>query len=76
MSTQHVNPEEAVRIHRDIGARLSVGIHWGTFQLTDEPLDQPATDLAAAREKLGLGSREFVTLRHGQTLRLDPFDRP
>jgi L-ascorbate metabolism protein UlaG (beta-lactamase superfamily) len=76
MSAQHVNPEEAVQIHRDLGARLSVGIHWGTFQLTDEPLDQPATDLAAAREKLGLGSREFVTLRHGQTLRLDPFDRP
>ena len=76
MSAQHVNPEEAVQIHRDLGARLSVGIHWGTFQLTDEPLDQPATDLAAARGKLGVGSREFVTLRHGQTLRLDPFDTP
>jgi L-ascorbate metabolism protein UlaG (beta-lactamase superfamily) len=71
MSAQHVDPQEAVRIHRDIGARLSVGIHWGTFQLTDEPLDQAATDLAAAREKLGVGSGEFVTLRHGQTLRLD-----
>lgn len=76
MSAQHVNPEEAVQIHRDIGARLSVGIHWGTFQLTDEPLDQAAVDLAAARGRLGLGSREFVTLRHGQTLRLDPFDKP
>jgi hypothetical protein len=53
-----------------------VGIHWGTFQLTDEPLDQAAADLAAARDKHGLGSREFVTLRHGETLRLDPFDRP
>jgi L-ascorbate metabolism protein UlaG (beta-lactamase superfamily) len=76
MSAQHVNPEEAVRIHRDIGARLSVGVHWGTFQLTDEPLDQAATDLAAAREKLGVASRDFVTLWHGQTLRLDPFDKP
>jgi L-ascorbate metabolism protein UlaG (beta-lactamase superfamily) len=76
MSAQHVNPEEAVQIHRDVGARVSVGIHWGTFQLTDEPLDQPAIDLAAAREKLGVGRREFVTLRHGQTLRLDPFDKP
>jgi len=76
MSAQHVNPEEAVQIHRDLGARLSVGIHWGTFQLTDEPLDQAVTDLAAAREKLGVGRREFVTLRHGQTLRLDPFEKP
>jgi len=76
MRAQHVNPEEAVQIHRDLGARLSVGIHWGTFPLTDEPLDQAATDLAAAREKLGVASREFVVLRHGQTLRLDPFEKP
>lgn len=76
MRQQHVNPEEAAQIHRDLGARLSVGIHWGTFQLTDEPLDQPVDDLAAARRKLGLGNREFVTLRHGETLRLDPFDKP
>ena len=76
MSAQHVNPEEALRIHRDIGARVSVGIHWGTFQLTDEPLDQPARDLAVARGKLGVGAREFVTVRHGETLRLDPFDKP
>jgi N-acyl-phosphatidylethanolamine-hydrolysing phospholipase D len=76
MSAQHVNPQEAVQIHRDLGARLSVGIHWGTFQLTDEPLDQAVADLAAAREKLGVAGREFVTLRHGQTLRLDPFDKP
>ena len=72
MRPQHVDPEEAVRIHLDLGARVSVGIHWGTFQLTDEPLDQPVADLAAAREKLGVDPRDFVTLRHGQTLRLDP----
>jgi L-ascorbate metabolism protein UlaG (beta-lactamase superfamily) len=76
MSAQHVNPREAVQIHRDLRARLSVGIHWGTFQLTDEPIDQAVADLAAARSQLGVGPREFVTLRHGQTLRLDPFDKP
>ena len=76
MSAQHVNPEEAVQIHRDLDARLSIGIHWGTFQLTDEPLDQPVADLSAARSKLGVDPRAFITLRHGQTLRLDPFDKP
>ena len=76
MGGQHVNPEEAVQIHRDLGAQRSVGIHWGTFQLTDEPIDQAATDLAAAREKLGVAPRAFVTLRHGETLRLDPSDPP
>ncbi len=71
MRQQHVDPEEAVRIHRDLGARRSVGIHWGTFQLTDEPLDQPLADLAAARDKLGVGRHEFIVLRHGETLRLN-----
>ena len=71
MSDQHVNPDEAIRIHRDIKARRSVGIHWGTFLLTDEPLDQPLTDLATARAKAGIGAEEFLTLRHGQTLNLD-----
>ncbi len=73
MSAQHVNPEEAVQVHRDLRARLSVGIHWGTFQLTDEPIDQAVADLATARTKLGVNEREFITLQHGQTLRLDPF---
>jgi L-ascorbate metabolism protein UlaG (beta-lactamase superfamily) len=70
MAAQHVDPEEAVQIHRDLRAHRSLGIHWGTFQLTDEPLDQPLRDLAAAREKLGVAADAFVTLRHGETLRI------
>lgn len=41
MAPVHVAPEEAVRIHKDIGACQSVAMHWGTFVLTDEPMDEP-----------------------------------
>lgn len=71
MSDQHVSPDESIRIHKDIKARRSLGIHWGTFLLTDEPLDQPLADLATARAKAGIGADEFLTLLHGQTLNLD-----
>ena len=41
MSTQHTNPAEALQIATDIGAQHLLGIHWGTFALTDEPWDEP-----------------------------------
>jgi N-acyl-phosphatidylethanolamine-hydrolysing phospholipase D len=70
MKEQHVNPEEAVQIHLDLKAKRSVGVHWGTFELTDEPLDQPPKDLAAARKAKGLPQEAFDVMAVGQTLRL------
>ncbi len=70
MKDQHVNPEEAVRLHLDLAARRSLGIHWGTFELTDEALDEPPRALAAARRSLGLADDSFRVVALGQTLRL------
>lgn len=67
MKDQHVNPDEAVKIHQDVGARLSIGIHWGTFELSDEPLDAPMATLPAARARAGLPDDAFQLLRHGET---------
>jgi N-acyl-phosphatidylethanolamine-hydrolysing phospholipase D len=72
MADQHVNPQEAVQIHRDLGARRSLGVHWGTFELTDEALDEPPRALAAARQAQGLAADEFFVLAIGQTQRLQP----
>jgi N-acyl-phosphatidylethanolamine-hydrolysing phospholipase D len=72
MKDQHVNAEEAVRIHVDVGAKASLGIHWGTFELTDESLDEPPQMLAQARGALNVDDSSFFTLAIGQTRRLPP----
>ena len=61
MAPVHMNPAEAVQAHLDLGARQSVGMHFGTFQLTDEPIGDPERLLAAA------GVPGFTTLGFGET---------
>ena len=67
MTEQHMNPAEAVQAHKDLRTRRSLGIHWGTFQLTDEPLDQPPRDLAAARQAQGVADEDFFVIKIGET---------
>ena len=69
MSAQHVDPAEAVQIHRDLAAERSIGIHWGTFQLTDESLDEPPRALARAARQAGLADDAFTVLAVGATRR-------
>jgi Predicted Zn-dependent hydrolases of the beta-lactamase fold len=70
MAAQHCNPAEAVQIHRDIAARQSIGMHWGTWQLTDEGRDEPLRALAAARDAAGIPPPTFRTLEPGESLAL------
>jgi len=69
MREQHVDPEEAVQIHLDLGAKRSVGVHWGTFQLSDEPLDHPIEALPLARARLGVSEDAFSLMAIGQSRR-------
>ena len=70
MKEQHANPEEAVQIHLDLGAKRSIGMHWGTFQLTDESLDQPPIDLVDARVKHQMDEATFSVMKIGETRRV------
>ena len=66
MKNSHVNPAEAVQIFNDLGAGHAVGIHWGTFKLTLEPMDEPPLKLAEALEKAGIPQDRFRALAHGE----------
>jgi L-ascorbate metabolism protein UlaG (beta-lactamase superfamily) len=70
MAEQHMDPAEAVQAMRDVGAAQGLGLHWGTFQLTDEGWDAPRRDLAAALAKAGIAGERFPALLAGETLRL------
>ncbi|ATC63632.1 MBL fold metallo-hydrolase [Nibricoccus aquaticus] len=68
MRDQHVNPAEAVQIHRDLHSRLSVGMHWGTFQLTDEPRLAPPADLCKSLAEGRIAPDLFRVMEPGQHL--------
>jgi N-acyl-phosphatidylethanolamine-hydrolysing phospholipase D len=74
MRPVHMDPDEAVRAYVDLtrcdGACAFVPIHWGTFKLTDEALDEPPARLAAAWRRQGLLDAQLRVLRHGETVRL------
>lgn len=68
MAPMHMNPAEAVRAHRAVGARQSLGMHWGTFQLTDEAREEPRQALAAARLAAGLTEDAFKVVAPGASV--------
>lgn len=71
MKDVHVNPAEAVQAHLDLGARESIAMHFGTFQLTPEGIDQPARDLAKALRERGVPQEQFRTIEVGESVRVD-----
>ncbi len=70
MRAVHMNPAEAVQAHLDLEASGSVGMHFGTFQLTTEGIDEPLHALEAACRARDVPRSRFRTLRFGESLRL------
>ncbi|KAK6097707.1 hypothetical protein MT418_001803 [Batrachochytrium dendrobatidis] len=68
MKHQHMNPSEACKVHKDIGATFSLGVHWGTFMMSDEYYLDPPAYLEKGRIKYGLKSGSVFTTMLGETI--------
>lgn len=66
MKLAHLNPEDAVLAAKDLKAQQNIGIHFGTFRLSDEGIDAPKVALAAAIENLSFRA-PFTAPKNGQT---------
>lgn len=76
MRRVHMNPEDAVAAYCAVVNRSArppcLAMHWGTFRLTDEPVEEPPQRFARCWRAAGLPERANWTLAHGETRRLDP----
>jgi N-acyl-phosphatidylethanolamine-hydrolysing phospholipase D len=67
MKAVHTTPEEALQAFVDLNARVLLGIHWGTFDLAEEPLDEPPARMLAEVRRRGIGSERGWILKVGET---------
>ncbi len=67
MRSQHMNPEDAVNAFVALRAELLCAMHWGTFKLTDEPLDEPPRLLEEHRARAGIPPERVWVAAIGET---------
>lgn len=76
MSGNHIDPAEAVDAFQKLGAQDALGVHWGTFQLSHEGVDEPPADLRTALHAAGIDPARFRTLEAGQSWDIPPLGSP
>lgn len=67
MADAHMDPDEAVLVHQMLGCPKTLGFHWGTFQLTDEPMMEPLERLQAAMLRESITEDRLRTLAPGES---------
>lgn len=68
----HIGPTQAVTAFEQLGAAYALGVHWGTFELTSEGIDQPRIELHRALERAHIPLDRFRTTEVGQTWMIPP----
>jgi len=67
MSPMHLSPQEAVQVFLNLNSRIFILIHWDTFELSDEPLNDPPEELKNEIKMRNLSEKRFMILKHGET---------
>lgn len=67
MRAVHTDPEQAVQLGQDVGAKVMVGMHWGTVNLTEEPPFEPPARFRAAANAAGIAERDAWIMKIGET---------
>jgi L-ascorbate metabolism protein UlaG (beta-lactamase superfamily) len=67
MRAQHMDPADAIQAHQDLQAYKSIAVHFGTWQLTDEAINEPITDLKQAKIIKNIAEDEFYVMDNGET---------
>jgi N-acyl-phosphatidylethanolamine-hydrolysing phospholipase D len=67
MAQSHLDPEQAVQASRDLRARRALAMHYGTFDLSDEPLDEPPRRFRTAAQAAGIAESDTWVLAIGET---------
>jgi L-ascorbate metabolism protein UlaG (beta-lactamase superfamily) len=75
MRTNHVDPDEALRIFELLDPAMAIGVHWGTFQLTFEAIDEPWQRLRSAGAGRDIAPGRFVATEVGRSFRVPPLRR-
>ncbi len=75
MKKNHIDPDEAVKVFEALRPARALGIHWGTFQLTFEPIEEPRQRLAAALRRDGLEAGHFLATEVGQSFEVPAIAR-
>ncbi|MBY3623121.1 MBL fold metallo-hydrolase [Acinetobacter sp. CUI P1] len=68
MTSQHVNPEEAIQAFLDVGAKTMIPMHYGTFRLADDTAREALDRMESARVKHAISEERIRTLGYGETL--------
>lgn len=75
MTSQHVNPEEAIQAFLDVGAETMIPMHYGTFRLADDTAREALDRMESARVKHAISEERIRTLGYGETLVVQPDNR-